>query len=162
MLIEIGEYHLWPKPVAFRNDYCLTCQRERRAIRSRTLDVVHVFYVPVLPVGFWKHWSCSACGRDPHGRRGSRSSLKWFSMLVLIVLALLFWLEPGTPVAVRAIITTLSVLLVLYLLRSPSEMAMREKLAAVPSATDTICPFCQTPMVGGTQWSCPACGVVRC
>ena len=162
MLIAIGVYHLWPKRVAFRNDYCLTCQKERRATCSRTLDVVHVFYIPVLPFGFWKHWSCSSCGKDPHGVRGSRSSGRRFSMLLLIVLTGILWLEPETPKAVRVIFTTLSVLLVMYLLRSPKEKALKEKLAAVLPATDSICPFCQAPMVNGPQWSCTVCGVVRC
>ena len=162
MLIHIGLYRLWPKRVAFRNDYCLTCQQERRAIRLRTLDVVYVFFIPLLPIGLWKHWCCSSCGKDPHAHRGTGSSLKWAAVLVLIFVAVLFGLQAGVPAIVRIVITGMAAVLVLYLFHSPRETALRERLASVPIASDTSCPFCSTPLVGGTRWSCPACGVIRC
>jgi uncharacterized protein (DUF983 family) len=162
MLLVIGVYRLWPKRVAFRNDYCLTCLHERRAVHLRTFDVAHICFVPVLPVGFWKHWCCSSCGKDPHAHRGTGPALKWVAVVVLVLLALWLWLESGIPWAVRLAATVLAFFLALYLLRSPREVALRKQLAAVSLATDTICPFCGTPLVVGARWSCPGCGVVRC
>ena len=84
MFIIHGAYHFWPKPVAFRDDYCLSCQSPRRSIAIRTLDVGHIFWIPVLPVGFWKHWKCISCGKDPHVNPKTRRSFLWAGLLCLI------------------------------------------------------------------------------
>lgn len=50
--------------MAFRNDYCLARGEERRAVQVRTFDVGHIFWIPILPAGFWKRWVCTVCGKD--------------------------------------------------------------------------------------------------
>ena len=48
MFIVSGAYHFWPKRVAFRDDYCLTCQAPRRSIAVRTFDVGYIYWIPFL------------------------------------------------------------------------------------------------------------------
>lgn len=95
MFIIHGAYHFWPKRVAFRDDYCLSCQTPRRSIAFRTFDVGHVFWIPILPVGFWKHWKCTACGRDPHVNPRTRRSFKWAGLIVLIGASVMLWEIPS-------------------------------------------------------------------
>lgn len=167
MFIVTGAYHWWPKRVGFRNDYCLACAAERRAVRIRTFDAGHIFWIPVLPVGFWKHWYCTVCENDPHVNPKTRPFFKWAGVLILILLAIMAWSEPVTADSVwftwacRVGAPLVAFLLLIHLLRSPKELSLKERLAAVQPAMDTICPFCDTPMVGGSRWSCPSCGVVR-
>ena len=33
-------------------------------ILHRTFDVLHVFFIPFLPLGFWKRWLCAMCGAE--------------------------------------------------------------------------------------------------
>ncbi len=171
MLIVKGAYHFWPKRVAFRNDYCLSCKAPRRSVAVRTFDVGHIFWIPLLPVGFWRHWTCSACGRKPHAGRKSLRSIKWIALSSLIGASALVWSVPlesnpgsifffwlfriGGPIG--------AIVLLVDLLRFTEPRSLRKKLATVPEAADTICPFCATPLVvgTGTRWSCPGCGVVR-
>jgi hypothetical protein len=49
-----------------------------------------------------------------------------------------------------------------HLLRTPKDPSFQEKLAAIPPASDTTCPFCASNLlVLSSQTSCPACGVLR-
>src|SRR5882672_11632343 len=96
MFIIRGAYHFWPKRVAFRDDYCLTCRAPRRAVAMRTFDVGHVYWVPILPVGFWKHWQCSTCGSDPHKNPKMRRSFKWAGFICLVAVSVIFWSTPFT------------------------------------------------------------------
>jgi len=167
MFVVHGVYHWWPKRVGFRNDYCLTCGAERRAICIRTFDVGHVFWVPILPVGFWKHWLCSVCGKDPHVFPRTRRSFKWAGLIALVFFSVVFWAAPVSPDFVtgswffRLGAPIAALLSLVHLLRTDKDPSLKEKLSAIVPASETICPFCATPMVGGARWSCPVCRVVR-
>jgi hypothetical protein len=162
-----GAYHFWPKRVGFRNDYCLTCGQACRAVAIRTFDVGHIFWIPILPVGLWKHWRCAFCKKDPHTSPRTRRSFKWAALLVLTLFSAIFWGASVTPDEVAIdwvfrIAGPVAAGLVLWnLLRTPKESSLRQLRATVQPATDTICPFCATPLAAGPRWSCPGCDVVR-
>jgi hypothetical protein len=153
--------------VGFRNDYCLTCAAERRSVRIRTFDAGHIFWVPVLPIGFWKHWYCAACGNDPHASPRTRPFFKWTGLLILIMFGILSWTEPVTPDSVafswicRIGAPLGAILLLVNLLTGPKQTSLKARLSAILPAADILCPFCTTPMISGDRWSCPSCGVVR-
>ncbi len=168
MLVH-GVYHFWPKRVAFRNDYCLSCEAPRRAIATRTFDVGHIFWVPLVPVGFWKHWACTVCRRDPHVNPKTRPAFKWIGLICLLLLSGMFWATPiDASVSILGWLLRVGPLvgaaaLLFQLLHTPSEPSLRERLAAIPPASDSVCPFCGTPLIAGSHvhWSCPACGAER-
>ena len=170
MLIH-GVYHWWPKRVGFRNDYCRSCEGPRRAIATRTFDVGHIFFVPVLPVGFWKHWSCTQCRRHPHAAVQTRRIFKWMGLVCLILLSVMFSTLPVPDPSVATLALALRLLpaggaiaLFINLLMTPKDPKLRELLAAISPAEDSVCPFCATPLMAGNsggRWACPACGVVR-
>jgi hypothetical protein len=167
MFIIHGVYHLWPKRVAFRNDYCLGCGEARRAVATRTFDVGHIFWIPILPAGFWKHWQCTVCGTDPHISPKTRRSFKWAGLVCLILVAVIFWAAPVAPEdevigwILRISAPVGAILLLMHLLRTPKDPPLRRMLATVHAATDSVCPFCGTPLIAGTRWSCPGCGAIK-
>ena len=169
MLIVRGAFHFRPKRVAFRDDYCLSCQAPRRAVAVRTFDVGHIFWIPILPVGFWRHWACSVCGRDPHARSKARRYFKWAALSSLVSASALFWAVPvDSEFAIGSWICRIAaplgaILIFTSLFRAPQALSLRKKLAAIPPAADTLCPFCSILLVAGTgvRWSCPSCNIVR-
>jgi len=162
MLIIHGAYHFWPKRVGFRNDYCFACKRASRAVATRTFDVGHIFWMPILPVGFWKHWRCANCGSEPHatGHFG-----KWFWSFLFGFLSVACWLGTPTPDAfdwgARIVLPLVAAFFLMRAVRALKGPSLRAGLSSVEPATDVVCPFCSTPLVAGTRWSCPACGAVR-
>jgi hypothetical protein len=168
MLIIHGVYHLCPKRMAFRNDYCLSCGQPRRSVLTRTFDIWHVFWIPLLPVGFWKRWICTTCLRRPHVNRKTRRPFKWAGLFIMLTLSMVFWAVPVMPDAVifswSMRVGTLigAVLLLIHLLRTPKEASLKELLSTVATATDTVCPFCGAQMLMlSSGCNCPNCGVIR-
>lgn len=166
--IVVGVYHFRPKRLAFHNDYCLSCEGARRAAQIRTFEVGHLFWIPLLPLGFWKRWHCTVCGHQPHVNRKTRRSFKWAGLFALLIASLLFWAEPPPADFVtggwilRIAAPLGAVLLLAHLLRTPRDPSLKEKLAAILPAADTACPFCGAQLlILGSQCSCPVCGVVR-
>ena len=168
MLIVQGIYHFRPRLLAFRSDYCLSCENARRSVKVRSFDVLHIFWIPLLPLGFWKRWVCTVCSRNPHANVKTRRPFKWAGLVALLALALIFWMAPAGPNDVllswlfRVASPLGAMLLLWHLLRTPKEPTLSKKLAMVEAATDSVCPFCGTQLLIGAQCSCPSCGVVRC
>lgn len=168
MVIVYGIYRWKPKRLAFRNDYCLKCNAPRRAVQVRTFNVGHIFWIPLIPAGFWKNWVCTVCGRDPHASVKTRRGFKWVGLVILLLFSVLFWAMPIDPEIVamtwivRIAAPTGTILTLLHLLRTKKDPSLASRLATIPSATDTVCPLCGTQMlILASQCSCPACGVVR-
>lgn len=167
MLIVYGVYHFWPKRVGFRNDYCLGCDKPRRSFAVRSFDVGHFFWIPFLPLGFWKHWKCGECARDPHVNVKTRRLFKWLGFACLIFFSSIFWFPPeannDAVWVFRVVPLAGATALLIHLLKTPKDPSLKERLAAIPPATDVTCPFCATPLVASSDgpWTCPACHSVR-
>lgn len=168
MHIVHGLYRFRPTRVAFRNDYCLSCAQPRRSVQIRTFNAWHLFWIPVLPLGFHKRWLCTTCNREPHVYPGTRRGFKWAGLAVLLIFAVFSWAAPPpTDMLVVAwvfrIAAPLGFFLTLgHLLRTPKDPSLKERLASVPPASDTVCPFCGTALLLlSSQCSCPSCGVLR-
>jgi hypothetical protein len=98
---------------------------------------------------------------------------KWIGLVCLVLLSALFWSVPANPdLTILPWIMRLlpmggAIALFIQLLRTPVEPSLRERLAAIPPAVDSVCPFCSTPLsasgtsAGSSRWSCPACGAER-
>jgi hypothetical protein len=170
MLILHGTYHWGRRLVAYRNDYCLACDAPRLAFQHRTFDALHVFFIPILPLGLWKRWRCSVCGQDPHERTRTRKSMKWVGVVALVFFTLpAFFVSPaekpedfywiwgfriGGPIAILwAIWATL---------RSPSDENLKERLRLVSPIMDATCPVCDIMLMPTEPaWQCPNCGMRR-
>lgn len=171
MLVVYGVYFLARKVLAFRNDYCLSCAAPRLAYRQRTFDVAHVFWLPILPLGLWKRWRCSACGNNPHQQVRTSRGLKWVGIVLLALFALSAWtgefpdkdvgdlvgkwlMRLGLPVAVAFAVRST--------LRAPQPERLKEKLRVVAPHREAFCPLCGGQLVRrASGWQCMKCGAER-
>jgi zinc ribbon protein len=168
-MLILGAYHFRPRRLAFRNDYCLSCGKTQRAVQVRTFEVVHLFWIPIVPLGFWKRWICTTCNRQPHINTKSLRPFKWAVLVMLVLASAVSWAFPIS--ASDSVVGSwmfriggpLGVLLILvHLIRTPQGPSRKELLRTVQPATDTICPFCGTQMLAlASQCSCPTCGIIR-
>jgi predicted RNA-binding Zn-ribbon protein involved in translation (DUF1610 family) len=168
VLIVHGFYHFKRKRLAFRNDYCLWCEQPRVTVQIGMFDVWHLFWIPLLPVGYRRPWVCSSCGRRPHVNKKTRRTFQWLGLFVLLFFSVASWANPldsdfviGTwLMRIGGLVG--AVALLVYLLRTPKDLSLAAKLAAIPPASDTVCPFCGAQLlIVSSQCRCPACGVVR-
>jgi hypothetical protein len=168
VLVEAGVYRFWSKRVAFRNDYCVACDAQRLAVQVRSFYVGHVWWVPVLPLGFWKQWVCSACSRPPHVVTRTRRGFKVALIGVAILFALPIWLltpEPGEVAGFWSLRLASVVLLAGSIWWATTghraNPSLREGLARVQPYAARTCPFCGGYLQDQPSWHCPACAVER-
>ena len=162
--IHYGLYHWAARAVAFRSDFCRRCDRPRVTIRLRTFDVLHVFWVPLLPLGFWRRWRCPHCGEDPHRLLRTRRGFKIAGAVCLLLLSLGAWLGPGQgepPALVWGMRLGWPALLGLTLVslaRHRPEPGLTDLLLVVRPFEGRLCPLCGGELLTAPELHCGACG----
>jgi hypothetical protein len=169
LFILHGIYYFDRKTVAYRNDFCLSCAGPRRADRIRSFVVLHIFFVPLVPLGFWRMWRCSRCGRSPHSRPGESRWYKWLLAAFFATLGLATWLAPesgGLKLwSIRIMFLGFFLAALQSAIRSKPDfrrrLKLKEKLAEIQPSSMSICQLCNRPMIIGEGCRCSACGAER-
>ena len=167
--MHVGVYHLAGRRVAFRNDYCRTCDAPRLATRVRSFAVLNIFWIPLIPLGFRHRWFCVLCGRPPHESTRTRHGYKIAGVVVLVLMSVGFWYLPmeempndeGLLWSLRIGSPLLLVWSLYHLGTTTREPDHKEKLAGVEPYLSSICPFCQGSLFNAPTWHCPTCKLER-
>ena len=162
-MIIYGVYRWRPLNVAFRQDYCRSCAQGTLAVRQRTFNAIHLFWVPVLPLGWWSRWLCVRCGTDPHATVGT---LRWVKIAVAVLLGLFnvgVWLTPKGASSNLEVLVYCGALLLFFavavrwaIVHEP-ERDFRANLARMPPYEGWDCPLCGAELVRLASAYCPAC-----
>ncbi|MCW3060946.1 MAG: hypothetical protein JWQ02_2767 [Capsulimonas sp.] len=151
MYLIHGQYRWKKQRIAYRGDYCLTCEGPRLAEQIRSFDVGHLYFIPILPLGYRNHWHCSACGNDPHARTRTSKALLVVLAVVIVLFSALGWLSgPFIPVqdaaaiwAIRLIPLAISAAIVVWVVKTPPILGLKELLQTVPPTPVDQCLYCQ-------------------
>jgi hypothetical protein len=171
LIILQGVYSLGKKIVAYRNDVCLTCAGPRRIYGLRSFRIYHIFFLPLIPLGFGRIWRCSVCSLDPKLNTGAEMVWAWAWCILFGIMSITGWLDAQShPRSVWSILVAIW-LVFLFLLwravnitrrfRSIPVFRLEDELRALKQADEKACPFCGTMYMNGDRVSCPHCGVER-
>ena len=159
MLVIHGHYKFARRPTAFRNGHCHHCESCTRHIQYRFFMVMHLFWLPLLPLGFWREWQCTQCSRDPApvARRGF-----WWALWLLLLLGTFAgWSLPIDPTQIAV---SWFMRLGLPLCALGLGWHLRKKrtpMQACTPANEAYCPVCGGTMDQTTPPHCLACGVLQ-
>lgn len=166
MNFHVGRYRWFRKLRAYRSDFCLTCKAPRIAEQYRTFDIAHLNYVPLLPLGLWKHWHCTECDNDPRMRQHTKRWVKVVGAFVFLIFAVIYWFIPvdkfdsdGIWVA-RAFFTLVFIAFVGLIVIHKPKPPIEEQINHIPSLDTERCRYC-----GGSLWGeplqCEECAVYQ-
>jgi hypothetical protein len=161
-----GTYHFARKLVGFRPDFCLACRRDTVALETRSFDAWHLFWIPLIPLGFQRHWQCSACRSNPRPVRTS-GGFKRLGIPVFLLAGLAEWAVPaegpeaGMIWMFRIAFPALALWLYFSLGQDKQDDNMlRDRLRRVPHLGDN-CPICRGRLIPTSPRRCTACGAVE-
>jgi|SRR6266850_3715289 len=168
VLVVYGIYRFGAKRTAFRNDFCLACNAERLAVQHRSFYCGYLYRVPLVPLGFWRAWSCSVCGGSPHANTRTRRGFKVVLAVIMIAFAIVLWLVPPNPGETTAFwVMRLASAVVAAgtvwwaTVGHRGDPSLREALARVHPYEARTCPFCGGYLFDQPSWHCPTCQVQR-
>jgi len=171
MILIHGVYRFRPRTTAFRNDFCARCKAPRTAIRVTRVDVLHVFWVPLLPLGRHGRWFCSVCGQRPDVPRTARRPVKLLAAVVLAALAFVAWIVPlrdppdseelVAAWAMRLAFSAAFIATLRWIAAGSDDVERRKQLKSLPPNRAVECPRCHVALESGPRWRCPVCGMAR-
>jgi len=142
--------------------------------RIRTLDILHVYWVPLIPLGLWSRWRCTVCQERPHARNRTRQEFKIVGtifILVPMVLASWWFLVIGVPedipeeeigpgmVWVMALVSPALLALGIWsIVKHKPEPNFEERLAVVMPYDGPYCLLCGGVLSLGPPERCTECG----
>ena len=151
--------------VAYRNDFCVSCDAPRRTYQVRSFKAYQFYYIPVIPLGFWREWQCSECGRDPHAYPGFPRRVWWVAVLLAGIFAItgvIASFEKRDSIAIawlmRFAFPAVFFTALWFALRNKPDWALREKLKDVSPDQDTACALCSGALIMDHGWHCSECG----
>ena len=159
-----GAYYFGRKRVACRNAYCTTCQGPRFAEGCRSLVVLHVFFIPFLPIATTVRWFCRSCQKEIDAKRPSRPRI-----LIAGVLFALFMTFIGVMVMLDGhekdaalgmlIFGPLMVIGLVYMIRKQDYHGYVASQEKVPGLSGDHCPYCKAPVFAVGTPHCHSCKV---
>jgi hypothetical protein len=154
--------------VAYRNDFCVSCNAPRRAHQIRSFKAYQLYYIPIVPLGFWRDWQCSECGRDPHVYSSALRRTRWvivgFAGFFAITGVIASFEEQDSAAIVwlmRLGLPTVFVTVLWFVLRDKPDRALREKLTQVAPDRDDTCALCRGALILDHGWRCSQCSAER-
>jgi hypothetical protein len=164
-MIHVGIYYFGSKRVACRNDYCTVCREPTLGEGRRSIVVLHLFFVPLLPLGMKTRWFCIACRQETDAKRPSRKGILIAGMGFGGLMALVgvtgmtegHELLPGLGLVGFG----LGLMALLgWMIRSRSFAEYKEWKRMIPPLGTAACPYCEQPVTTvGKTVRCPACDV---
>ena len=166
VMIHCGIYKLKPKPVAVRDDWCVQCAGPRSAVKVKTFDIVHLWGIPLVPLGRIGRWICIGCRQPPDAVMTAERSLKFWLGAVASLLAALTWADEPSRAG----------MLILWVFRlgligsavgmfwwaiSPGDVERRRQIETLAPNHMPDCPLCGRAMSPGDKWRCERCAVVH-
>lgn len=171
MLVVFGTYHFWRRLVGYREDFCLGCRAPRRAHQVRSFEAAHLFWIPLLPLGFWRRWHCAECGLNPHRRAQSSPLLKFLGAALCAVMALVMFSSPGQnareSLGIGAVLLAIGAGCVFSALYAPKDLRLKDELHKLPREQGHDCAICggnlgpETLQGQSRVRKCQNCGVQR-
>lgn len=159
-----GFYRFGSRRIACRNAYCTTCGEARFSEGRRSWVVLHVAFIPVLPVGVETRWYCQRCGEEVDAHRPSRPWAFVAGMilgLVACVAGVSFLREEHERDAALGCFLLGAALLggCAYGLKSAKYRAYEAGRRGVTPLAGDHCPYCEQPIFASVKPRCQACRV---
>ena len=168
MFVLYGVYNFARKRIGYRNDYCLSCEGQKISEQWQSFDALHLFYLPLVPLGIKKRWLCATCGNNPHMRVKSSKTFLVGGAILCLLMAFVMWTAPvGTGEdakgawVMRILLPLAFIGLLVPIFKQTPAPNLSEQLKSVPPLTEDNCPYCNGRMLPGPIPQCGSCGVQR-
>jgi hypothetical protein len=164
MIIIFGNYKIASKITAYRSDWCNHCEKAVVANQVRRFYLGHIFWIPLIPLGFHKTWICKECGENPRDRTQTSIGLLVIAAITFGIMGVFTLFAPyvgrdaGIGWIMRFIFIGATIGLIYWIKYRIRDIPMTKD---VPALNNDKCLMCSGPMKDIPNHHCLDCGVIR-
>ena len=164
MLLIQGQYRFGTKRASCRNDYCSHCRQQTFVEGFRSFRFLHIYWIPILPLGFATDWFCTRCRKDPAGKRPISPALAVAGLIAGLTGLTIAFLIPGddfdasTRGAMFAVFGGLSLGMLYLISRGGSAEYLASRRNVTPLSRH-VCPYCGNETLQRLVARCEQCDV---
>ncbi len=164
MILIHGCYKVAPKIKAYRSDWCNHCEKPVIANKVRRLYLLHLFWIPIFPLGIYKSWLCKECGENPRDRLKTSIALLVVAAILFGIMGFFSLLLPYTGEYAEAAWNSRFIFIgitagFIYWIKCRLREPPVEK--EIPPLNNKTCLVCDGRMMNRPNHYCLDCGVVR-
>lgn len=164
MLLVHGIYHLGKKRVSCRNAYCTTCKDAQFFESRRSLMILHIFFIPLLPLWIIVRFFCTQCCEQIDSERPSSPWLlavgAFFGLLIAFIgvvgLIMQNEIEAGIGCVAFGLLVTGGLV---WMIRRGNHKAYVSAKKSVDPLIGDICPYCKAHLFPKIKPHCQMCKV---
>ena len=145
-----GTYYWGQKLSACRISHCYHCRRPTIFDGIRAFTVGHLFWIPLIPIGFRTRWFCNHCKKPPNDPTGNLAMAFIFGGLVFYFGCIFIYYKEFKPGLVSILIGASIPTLVHF---------FGPKKVKVQPYTFQACPYCKSPLLTGKKPKCQKCKI---
>jgi hypothetical protein len=172
MFIIYGVYKWGKKSIGYKKDFCGRCKSVTVWHRIRFFPVIHIIFIPLIPLGIFKTWTCSTCRQNPRGTSIVFAYILGVFAILLIFHSLLMFYSgivdsDSDILSVGVVLLCISIVviaLMIYTIRSAKRYNRLRKgmLEGHESLLNSPCLYCNGQIkISGRQYpSCVNCGAI--
>lgn len=163
MYIFYGIKKVRKKKLGYGKDYCNACEQEAIVEKWQWFRWLHLFWIPLIPLGYQHNWVCTLCNKDANAqyKRGLFGKVVISLITLLIATFLIFIPEVTEPLAYGLLIRILSVPLflvsVVWAYKHEKEQSKDEKRKNITPVDTGKCVYCKYPLAMSPTLSCISC-----
>ncbi len=160
----LGSYRVGNWKFAYRAGYCTVCEAETVAEGRRSIVVMHVYFVPLFPVGLHTAWMCPHCACDINSRRPTHPGTFYVGLACAAIMAAI-----GVAIAVvtgnqeagsiLVLVSAVMSAVLVYFMRINRYAEYRENVRRVEPLIGDVCPVCGDRLQEGSPPRCLFCDV---
>lgn len=159
-MIFAGTYYFGRKRVSCRNAFCSVCHGPRFFEGRRSIVVLHLMFIPILPIGFKTRYFCTSCDIDLGSQRPSRPLILSAGVVAGCIFTAVgaYGLFLGQELWVF-LVGFLFTAWLIWLLRQKRYATFKMNQSLVEPLDARNCPYCQRPLLPSAKPNCPDCRV---
>jgi hypothetical protein len=166
MIIIHGIYKILKRKIAYKNVRCNHCNEIEHSEQFRAWYFLHLYFIPLLPLGSYKYWECGKCKNDPHARTQESKWMLWVGIVVFSVMLFATIFAGNIPKEDKSVMHIGQIVLALLVIYCGYKLKIRgnNKNTAIlnPIYTDENCHYCKDKMVKiNNGMMCEKCNLMR-
>ncbi len=150
------------KKVGYGKDFCNSCENEAIINRFQWFTWCHIFFIPLIPLGYHSKFNCTICGNNPHAMKNTPLWLRILFIFILLCIGSTtitsgLYRHFSFGWIIKTLITFAITAACYWVFRKLNQATFKEQRSKITPVNQQVCVLCDGEIVQKKQPTCSRC-----